>query len=642
MSIMKVARLTVVLGAVALTVTLGLGLLTAEEKSEGTQSGTQILPPGYGALQFKAPEPGSYSLPPMGMAVDGEVLDSSGRSLHLFDLFDDKIVLLSFIYSTCTDVGGCPLATAVLHKVQRRLNDESSLRDRLRLVTISFNPTHDTPDVMRAYGAGFHGAGVDWRFLTAASEQVLQPILDGYNQSVQNEVNAEGAATGTFSHILRVFLIDREKRIRNVYSVSFLHPDTLINDVKTLLLAEAWEQAAATSVPAAKVAGENREAAGDKSAQVTDSTALMARSGKAADLMRWINRPPLGLPPVPVPDANPVSRKKIALGRRLFYDRRLSLNDTVSCAMCHVPEQGFTSNELATSVGIEGRTVRRNAPTIYNTGYLTRLFHDGREYSLEQQIWGPLLASNEMDNPSVGYVVEKVKHLPDYKGLFERAFARDPTMETIGMAIASYERALNSANSPFDRWHYGHRADALSEKAQRGFQLFTGKAGCAGCHTVGLQSALLTDNGLHNTGIGYRASMLEEPEKRTVEVAPGVSIEVDTAAVEAVAERPPNDLGLYEITQNPNDRWKYRTPSLRNAALTAPYMHDGSLATLEEVVQFYNRGGEPNENLDALIKPLGLTAAEVGDLVLFLNALTGDNVGELVADAFAAPVGDPN
>jgi cytochrome c peroxidase len=638
---MKSIRLIVVLGAAALAAVLGGRLLIAGEKSEGRASGAQILPPGYGALQFTAPEPGSYSLPPMGMAVDGEVLDSSGRSLRLFDLFEGKIVLLSFIYSTCTDVGGCPLATAVLHKVQRRLRDEPSLRDRLRLVTISFNPAHDTPEVMRAYGAGFQGAGVDWRFLTTASEQVLQPILDGYNQSVQKEVNVEGASTGAFSHILRVFLIDRQKRIRNVYSVSFLHPDTLINDVKTLLLEEVAESPTASAARGMK-AGESREAAVAASAYVTDTTALATRSGKAADLLQWIDQPPLGLPPVPVPDENPVSREKIALGRRLFYDRRLSLNDTVSCAMCHVPEQGFTSNELATSVGIEGRTVRRNAPTIYNTAYLTRLFHDGREYSLEQQVWGPLLARNEMGNPSVGYVVEKIKRLPDYKGLFEQAFGRGPTMETIGMAIANYERALNSANSPFDRWYYGHQADALTDKAQRGFQLFTGKAGCVACHAVGSESALLMDNGLHNTGIGYRASMFKEPETRTIEVAPGLSLEVDAAAVEAVSEHAPNDLGLYEITQDPSDRWKYRTPSLRNVALTAPYMHDGSLATLEEVVQFYNQGGEPNENLDARIKPLGLTAAEVDDLVAFLNALTGDNVGELVADALAAPVGDPN
>jgi len=607
------------------TVVLGVWFLITVEAGGAGPARTEILPPGYGALQFDAPAPGSYSLPPMGMAVDGKVLDSGGRSLRLFDLFDDKIILLSFIYSTCTDVGGCPLATAVLYKVQRRLKNEPSLRERLRLVTISFNPAHDTPEVMRAYGAGFQGA--DWHFLTTASEQALQPILDGYDQSVQKDVDAEGASTGTYSHILRVFLIDRQKRIRNVYSVSFLHPDTLINDVKTLLLE--------TTASAGK-------ADGVLSVSAADSTALAARAGRPADLMRWIERPPLGLPPVLVPDDNPVSREKIALGRRLFYDRRLSLNDTVSCAMCHVPEQGFTSNELATSVGIEGRTVRRNAPTIYNTAYLTRLFHDGREYTLEQQVWGPLLARNEMGNPSVGYVVEKIKHLPDYDGLFEQAFSRGPTMETIGMALASYERALNSASSPFDRWHYGHLADALNYQAQRGFRLFAGKAGCSACHTMGSESALLTDNRMHNTGIGYRASMHKEPDKRTVEVAPGISLDVDTAAVEAVSERPPNDLGLYEITQNPADRWKYRTPSLRNVALTDPYMHDGSLATLEAVVRFYNRGGEANENLDARIQPLGLTAAEVDDLVAFLNALTGDNVDELVADAFAAPVGDPN
>lgn len=306
--------------------------------------------------------------------------------------------------------------------------------------------------------------------------------------------------------------------------------------------------------------------------------------------------------------------------------------------MCHVPEQGFTSNEQATAVGIEGRTVRRNSPTLYNVAYLDRLFHDGREYSLEQQVWGPLLAHNEMGAPSVGYVVRKVQGLPDYAGLFERAFKRGPSMETIGMALASYERVLNSGDSPFDRWRYGGKP--LDAAAQRGFGLFTGKAGCADCHRVGEKSALFTDQALHNTGLGYRAAMTGEgaPE---VQVAPGLAFKIDPAALASVSEPKPNDLGLYEITQNPQDRWKYRTPSLRNVALTAPYMHDGSLATLEAVVAFYNVGGVPNENLDPKIKPLNLDAQEQADLVAFLKSLTGSNVEALVADAFAAPVGDP-
>lgn len=372
----------------------------------------------------------------------------------------------------------------------------------------------------------------------------------------------------------------------------------------------------------------------------TRSLSLEARKGEAADLMQYVNKPPLGLPPVPVPESNPVTREKIELGRKLFYDRRLSLNQTQSCAMCHIPEQGFTSNELATAVGIEGRSGRRNAPTLYNAAYLTKLFHDGRETSLEQQIWGPLLDRREMGNPSFAAVIEKVKVLPDYQGRFQAAFGKGPTMETLGMALASYERTLISGNSPFDRWYYGGEKDALSESAQRGFALFRGKANCSACHTVGERHALFTDNELHNTGIGARRSLSPPAQVHKVILAPGVVVDVDEDVIAPVSERSMGDLGRYEVTEDPQDRWNYRTPTLRNVALTAPYMHDGSLKSLREVVAFYNQGGYPNEVLDPLIRPLGLNEQEMEDLVAFLNSLTGDDVDELVSDAFAAPVGD--
>ena len=309
--------------------------------------------------------------------------------------------------------------------------------------------------------------------------------------------------------------------------------------------------------------------------------------------------------------------------------------------MCHIPEQGFTSNEMALAVGIEGRTVRRNAPTIYNSAYLTRLFHDGRENSLEQQVWSPMLAKNEMGNPSFARVIDRIRNIEDYRGLFEAAFdGKGPGMETIGQALASYERTLVSANSPFDRWYYGKDKSAISMAAQRGFDLFKGKARCVSCHHVNDKYALFTDNGMHNTGLGWNNAMRVEPEKRRVLVAPGVYLDVDTDIISSVSETPPGDLGLYEITQNPYDRWKYRTPSLRNVVLTAPYMHDGSMQTLDQVINFYNHGGYANDNLDPLIRPLDLSQPEIDDLVTFLRTLTGDNVETLVLDAFAAPVGD--
>jgi cytochrome c peroxidase len=600
----------------------------------------QVLAPGYSPLQFKAPEVGSYKLPVIGSAADGVVLNITNQSAQLHDLMDGKIVLLSFIYSTCSDVNGCPLATAVLHKINRRLQQEPQIAAKLRLLTLSFNPEHDTPEIMRHYAEGFKNEIVDWQFLTTNSEQQLQPILDQYQQSIQKTYDEQGKFTGTFSHILRVYLIDTNKQLRNIYSVSFLHADTLINDVKTLLNQDS-EKIIQQTIDNELLfqAGDNKQQYEQKDYK-TQAIALTQRQGRAANLLDNILQPPLGLSAVPVPVNNQVNAEKIALGRKLFFDRRLSLNNTFSCAMCHIPEQGFSSNEMATAVGIEGRTVRRNSPTIYNVGYASLLFHDGRENTLEQQVWAPLLAHNEMGNPSIGYVIDKIKSLPDYSGLFEQSFNQEPNMITVGQAIASYERSLNSANSAFDRWYFGQQKNSMTASAQRGFQLFNGKAGCSSCHIIDSTFALFIDNQLHNTGIGYQESMQKTAEKHKIQIAPGVIIEVDNHHVASVSEAKANDLGRYEISQNPQDRWKYKTPSLRNINLTAPYMHNGSVSTLEQVVRFYNQGGVINENLDPLIKPLNLTETEINDLVEFLKSLTGSNIKQLVSDAYAAPIGD--
>ncbi len=607
-----------------------------------------ILAPGYGPLGFTAPEVGSYQLPVLSQAGDGQVIDTNGDEHSLSQLMHNQVVVLSFIYSTCSDVNGCPLATSVLHQVKTRMNKEPQLVGRVRLLTLSFNPEFDTPDVMKHYAKGLQEGKLDWRFLTTRSEQQLLPILKKYQQSRQKEYDEEGQFSGTYSHILRVFLIDRKGLIRNIYSVSFLHPDTLINDIKTLLLEHSNQRITKVSNDTESQNFKPLYRAGDPKTGYeqleykTQSIALSDRIGKTADLLQYVKQPPLGLGQVPIPLDNPLTPEKIQLGRKLFFDRRLSLNNTFSCAMCHVPEQGFTSNEMATSVGVEGRTVKRNAPTIYNIAYAKLLFHDGRENTLEQQVWGPLLAHKEMANPSVGYVIDKINSNDDYTGLFEKAFKRGPSMETIGMAIASYERTLNSGNSAFDRWFYDQDDQTISTEAKKGFNLFQGKAGCANCHQVGKDSALFMDNQLHNTGVGYQQAMFKESGKQQVQIAPGVFVEVDFAVINEVAEQKPNDLGRYDVTQAPEDRWSYKTPSLRNIALTAPYMHNGSISSLKQVVEFYNLGGVANKNLDPLIKPLNLTTVEIEELVAFLHTLTGDNIDQLVADAFAAPVGDTN
>ena len=382
----------------------------------------------------------------------------------------------------------------------------------------------------------------------------------------------------------------------------------------------------------------------------TQSRSLLDRRGLAQDLIRFALDPPLGLPPVPVPADNPLTRKKIELGRKLFFDRRLSINDTLSCATCHIPEQGFTNNELRTPVGVEGRSVLRNSPTLYNVAYQEHLFLDGREISLENQVWQPMTARNEMAAPSIGYVIRKLERMRDYEGLFEQAFdGRGPNVLTIGQALASYQRTLLAADSPFDQWYFGGRADAVDESVKRGFALFSGKAQCIVCHQVQDDHALFVDHRFHNTGLGYADSVTaNKPESTRVQLAPGVFATLSRAAIDAVTQqRLPNDLGLYRITENPGDRWKFRTQTLRNVSMTAPYMHNGRFDTLREVIDFYDRGGVPNELLSPLIRPLHLTEPEKQDLEAFLHSLTGGNVPDIVADAFAAPIGnlsreDPN
>ncbi|MFL6657535.1 MAG: cytochrome-c peroxidase [Massilia sp.] len=341
---------------------------------------------------------------------------------------------------------------------------------------------------------------------------------------------------------------------------------------------------------------------------------------------------PLGLPPL---TAAPATMAQVALGRTLFMDRRLSRNGTMSCAMCHVPEQGFTATELGTALGLEGRTLRRNAPTLLNVAYVKQLFHDGRASTLESQAWIPLLNPIEMGNDSVESLLARLRALPDYKGRFETAFGGAPPSErTVGLALAAYERSLLAADSPFDRWRYGKDPNALNSSAQAGFAIFAGKGRCIACHSVGEQHALFSDNRFHNTGIGWARSQGVAPQTRyKVQLAPGVFTEVQEQDLGTVSEALEADLGRYEVTHQGRDRWAYRTPSLRNVALTAPYMHDGSLATLEDVIAYYQRGGIANPGRDRLLQPVPLSEQEVRDLAAFLRSLTGSNARQLAASA---------
>jgi len=223
--------------------------------------------------------------------------------------------------------------------------------------------------------------------------------------------------------------------------------------------------------------------------------------------------------------------------------------------------------------------------------------------------------------------------------LFQGAFGGKPVSSgRIGAALAAYERTLVAGDSPFDRWRYGGDPAALSEDGKRGFELFVGKARCAACHLVGERDALFTDHGFHNTGIGWRRTY-QVPERTRVEIAPGVFAELERKTVESFSEPPPKDVGRYEITLDPADRWAYKTPSLRNVALTAPYMHDGSLVSLEAVIEFYDRGGIDNPGKSPLVAPLGLSAEERAALAAFLRSLTSSAVAALVDEARNTPVG---
>ena len=209
-------------------------LMLCASASLAAETKKQVLAPGYGPLEFVPPAAGTYELPPLGAAVDGAVIDRQGKPLALHDLTGDKLVVMGFIYTHCPDVNGCPLASYVMKQLQMRLLETAQLKDEVRLISLSFDPQQDTPAAMRDYAMHFRRQGFDWRFLTTPSESALQPLLEGYGQYRQLFYNEDGSFSGTMSHILRVYLIDENRQIRNIYSAGFLHVDTVMNDLRTL------------------------------------------------------------------------------------------------------------------------------------------------------------------------------------------------------------------------------------------------------------------------------------------------------------------------------------------------------------------------------------------------------------------------
>jgi len=298
-------------------------------------------------------------------------------------------------------------------------------------------------------------------------------------------------------------------------------------------------------------------------------------SSEALSFDDFVLKLPIGLPAdmFKTPPGNPLTKEKIELGRLLFFDTRLSADDSVSCATCHSPDGAFTDN-LPVSVGIEGREGPRNAPTIINRAFSEAQFWDGRAPSLEEQAKGPLINPVEMGMPSHQAVVTKIRAIKGYRKMFGNVFGKDVTIDDLARAIAAFERTIVSGGSALDRYVLGDD-NALSDAQKRGFELFRGKARCEQCH-VGFN---FTDEKFHNIGVGWNGSFA--------------------------------DTGRHAVTNNESHTGAFKTPTLRDIAETAPYMHDGSLKTLEEVVEFYDKGGIPNPFLDVEMKRSGRTLMEV-------------------------------
>jgi len=332
-----------------------------------------------------------------------------------------------------------------------------------------------------------------------------------------------------------------------------------------------------------------------------------------------------GLPPVAFPLDNPQTPSKIALGRKLYYDPVLSVDNTVACATCHDPARGFTDGrQFARGVGNQEAT--RNAPTVLNAAFFASLFWDGRSPSLEKQVEDPVQNPKEMGN-TLAAVERKLNQNAAYRREFEKVFGPGPiTFANVARAIASFERTLASGGSPFDRFHYGGDASALTPAAQRGLQVFLSKnkGNCASCHGIDNsypQFPFPEDSG----GVGKKKRFVTAAaignEEKLAFFSDG---KFHNTGVGADQQGNYKDLGRYLLTHKEQDKGAFKTPSLRNVALTAPYMHDGSMKTLKDVIDFYVRGGNPNPHQDPLIHPLQLTEQERSDLLEFLQSLTGE------------------
>jgi cytochrome c peroxidase len=348
---------------------------------------------------------------------------------------------------------------------------------------------------------------------------------------------------------------------------------------------------------------------------------------------------PLGLPNVIYPENNPQTPEKIALGEKLFNDKRFSTTGEISCATCHDAKKAFTDSPLKVSEGINKLTGTRNAPTVINAIFFETMFWDGRSPDLEDQALHPFVNPVEMGLKDHQPILDIIKSDADYTDAFKTVFGKsgdDVTMREVTMAIAAFERTVVSGDSPFDRYNYGGEVNALTEQQKKGFDLFINEGRCVSCHVIEQTQALFTDNRFHNIGVGINDIQEEVPALAGEYIKANLSVEeVD---VKVLTDKRSSELGRFALTTGFDDLGSFKTPTLRNIAVTAPYMHDGSLATLRDVVVHYNNGGVTvegnpvNDFLSGGIRPLNLTDEEIDALVAFMEALTSPEFAPLTQE----------
>jgi cytochrome c peroxidase len=322
-----------------------------------------------------------------------------------------------------------------------------------------------------------------------------------------------------------------------------------------------------------------------------------------------------------VPADNPQTPEKIALGEKLFFDGRLSVNGSVACSTCHDPVRAFTDGRPV-SIGVYGRAGQRNAPTILNALYNVAQFWDGRAKTLEDQAALPIMNPSEMGQPSLDAAAASIAAVPEYAQAFRSVFGRPPNRTDLVRAIASYERTQFSFDSPFDHFIAGDK-NAISDSAKRGWELFNTKARCNKCHALSekqLDPTYFMDKDYHNIGIGIlRHNVPAEACKAEAQINSGNVIDVDRAAIQSGM----SVLGRFLVTKKDSDIASFKTPGLRNVLMTAPYFHDGSMATLWDAMDHYNKGdGIKDPWLDEDMQPLALSESEIDDVVAFLASLT--------------------